>query len=151
MNYMKQVAEMLGVELGERFWIGWTERRRDTEPRVIIDQSAFGGNTEYMLSDKGIQLCMTDESGNIVRTEHPDACLCGLLTGRYFIIKKTWKPKYEDVYWYIAKDKTTDAIYWRDSAVDIALYAMGNCFRTDAEAEAHREEMLQKMKEVLEE
>lgn len=148
MNYMSKIAEMLGVEMGEKFWMGWTERSK-REPRVVINQSAFGGNTEYMLSDKGIQSCMTDESGNIVRTEYPDACLCWLLTGRYFIIKKQWKPKIGEMYFCVGVSGNINCTTWDEHTVDIMHYLAGNCYRTKKDAETHKDEILAKMKELM--
>ncbi|MCD8391545.1 MAG: hypothetical protein LUD03_06885 [Firmicutes bacterium] len=74
MNYMKQVAEMLGVEPGERFRIE-------------------GDEADYWLDTNGLNwierdVCDTD-----------DTVLVELLVGKKSIVKKPWKPKDGD--WYV--------------------------------------------------
>ena len=68
MNYMKQVAEMLGVEMGERFKI-----------------KGHTNNAEYYISEQGLM-----REGFIEPFQKP---LTTLLTGEAEIVKKPWKPK----------------------------------------------------------
>lgn len=124
MNYMAKVAEMLGVELGERF---------------MIEGNAC--NT-YRFEEKGL-ICEGLTSTQVYHLEY-------LLTGAKAIVKLPWKPKYGKKYYSVATDGKITMNHWHGIYYDIALYAFGNCFRTGAEAEAHKDEILQKMKEVLE-
>lgn len=39
--------------------------------------------------------------------------------------------------------------YWQSDNIDAARYLMGNCFRTEEEASAHKDEIMSKLKEVL--
>jgi hypothetical protein len=47
-------------------------------------------------------------------------------------------------------DGTIMVSEWEGNMTDVTYYAFGNYFRTKAEAEAHKDEILQKMKEVME-
>lgn len=151
MTYMAKVAKMLGVELGERFRDGWYEKRRGKEPRIVINSSGFGGYWEHEITKDGIITYGTDENGNIVRTEDGKEMLCRLLTGKRILIKKRqWKPKANEQYHYVGIEGQIERGHWISNSIDTALYVFGNCFRTAAEAEAHKDEILAKMKEVLE-
>lgn len=61
--------------------------------------------------------------------------------------KKIWKPEYGDWYWYISSDGQVDNCEWVNDHIDLGRYAMGNCFRTEEEAEFAREK--QKIKTEL--
>lgn len=52
--------------------------------------------------------------------------------------KKIWKPEYGDWYWYISSDGQVDNCEWVNDHIDLGSYAMGNCFRTEEEAEFTR-------------
>lgn len=52
--------------------------------------------------------------------------------------KKIWKPEYGDWYWYISSDGQVDNCEWVNDHIDLGRYAMGNCFRTEEEAEFTR-------------
>lgn len=74
MNYMEQVAKMLGVELGEEFRIG-------------------GVNEYYFLTCEGLR---TKRGGGPY-----DSTLASILTGSNTIKRKPWKPKHGDTYWFV--------------------------------------------------
>ena len=120
-NYMKKVAEMLGVKLGERFRINgkvfWLDKdgiRNDTGGRYA-----------------GLFSC--------------------LLTGEYTIEKLPWKPQYGDKYWVVINDGHIARDDWNDYYVDFALYYAGNCFATREEASAHAPEVIEKLRRKYEE
>ena len=132
MNYMKQVAEMLGVELGEKF-------------KVRPTDGCKPDRATYMIDEIGVKY-----TGNTGRPMYrDDTTLDRLLNGSDEIVKLPWKPKDGEGYFYINKLGVAGHMTFSGSSVDIALYAFGNCFRTREEAEAHKDEILQKMNEVL--
>ena len=79
MNYMKQVAKMLGVELGEVFCI-----------------KAYGPIFKYKITEYGIEyLNVTDKW-----CESNPNLINEILTGRQVIRKIPWMPKEDDKYFF---------------------------------------------------
>lgn len=69
------------------------------------------------------------------------------------VIKKPWKPEKGEWYWRatycgISSIRGASTRQWNDEMSDLAYYAVGNCFRTQEEAEKHKDEVLAKLKEV---
>ncbi len=116
MNYMKQVAEMLGVELEERF--------------KLVDGAP---HLRYRFNETGL----VRENAADDKEEYCASVLNRLLNGEYEIEKLPWKPKIGETYWFA--DESEGGIFyseWSDEAFDYAFYASGNCFKTKEEAEA---------------
>ena len=84
MNYMKQIAEMLGVELGEKF----KSTRKDT---VLL--------SEFYITDNGLYEQIPNQSPML-----NSPILKDLLIGERKIIKLPWKPKGGESYYYIDKE-----------------------------------------------
>lgn len=82
-----------------------------------------------------------------------DRMYCGglfidMLYGEVEIKKLPWKPRRGDTYCFVnALGRIDRANFVRAS--DVANYLMGNCFRTRDETELHKDEVFQKIKEVL--
>ena len=124
MNYMKQVAEMLGVEMGERFNIsGWNE------------------STKFYITEEGLMR----EGFTAPRRKAFDK----LLTGEAEIIKEPWKPKEGEEYYFVGvNEKILHTNF--EVTMDYAMLLMGNCFRTPKDAKAHKDEVMAKFKAVME-
>lgn len=121
MNYMEQIANMLGVELGEEFKV----RCQDGEL-----------SARFYIIDDGLYEQCKDETPLV-----NSALLRDLLIGRCEIIKLPWKPKNGEAYYYIdTDDKVTYETFDPSVVYDIALYKLGKLYRTLEEAEAHAEE-----------
>ena len=123
MNYMNQIAHMLGVELDEEFYL---EDITDgcyvsyDEVKAVFKLS----NSGVLRKDKHIV------NGWIGLTHH---YLPGLLTGRYTIVKKPWKPKRDEKYYYVSLLKRIyQTCFYKDNN-DVMRYQLGNCFRTEEE------------------
>ena len=59
------------------------------------------------------------------------------------IIKKPWKPKTNERFWYVRMDGEFDAGTFDNlSVIHLAMYVSGNCFKTRADAEKHRDDVL---------
>ena len=111
-NHMVEVAKMLGVELGEKF---------DVDPY----------NVTYVLLDDGVH---NVSSGLLC----PDS-LTSLLSGKWIIKRKPWKPKDDEEYWLVNQCGNVISLNWIDNFLCITNYKIGNCYRTKEEAEANRD------------
>lgn len=118
MNYMEKIADMLGVELGEKFKIRF---------HGSIDAE---DETYFLKEDYG--LC--DITGDHIRNDY----LGALLTGRCKIVKLPWKPKNGEIAYYIDADRKMRCIEFSDlNCKDLVLYKLGKLYRTREEAEVH--------------
>lgn len=119
MNYMEKVAEMLGIEIGEKFKIRF-------ESGIVPDAL-------YMFTDNGIYM-----SNAVFKSED---LLWRLLTGRIEIVKLPWKPENGEIVWYICYDGSLDFQHFCNQSVKLLmLYKLGKLYRTKAEAEKHADE-----------
>lgn len=129
-NYMPEIAQMLGVEIEEEFDVIYeTGQKSDWGP--------------YKITSDGL----VDESGNWKL--HATA-LFNLLTGKYTIQKRPWRPKNGEDYYYI---RTIDGFFGQTTfsninVNDLAAINMGNCFPTKEAALAAVPEMLEKFEEI---
>ena len=119
MNYMKQIADMLGVEIGEEFKIRF-------ESGDITDDL-------YMLTPAGI--CIPALSTTVYDI------FPRLLTGQIEIVKLPWRPKHMEHCWSVtAKGSILEDCFSARNMYCLALYKLGKLYRTKEEAEAHAEE-----------
>lgn len=121
MNYMKQVAEMLGVELNEEFDV--CESCLDWKKQLVK--------------------CKITESGLLVYSNHEKNWFCDhLMLGQILskddsieIKKPPFVPKKNDIYWTVASKKfNAKRETWDDYAIDYARLKCGMVFRTENEA-----------------
>ena len=121
-NHMSEVAKMLNVELGEIFEINENEN----------------------------WICCFTKDSFVVENKskayiNPSLCehiLASLLGGVYTIKRKPWKPVVNNGYYYICEDGTCFREVWVGDEIDIILYKIGNCYRTEEEAEANRDKWI---------
>lgn len=69
-------------------------------------------------------------------------------TGRYSIIKNPWKPKNGNCYYYVAENNKISKVVWDDDNFDLAFYAVGNCFKTQKDAEEHIMEIKERLQKI---
>ena len=120
-GYMKQIATMLDVKLGEEFMIEDTEGIFKFEENYLFKQD--GKNKE-----------------NWIGADHP---LLALISGQKKIVKMPWKPHDGDNFFYITIFGNIERkSYVKNIPYDCTLIRMGNCFKTREEAEEHKEEWL---------
>ncbi len=125
-NYMPEVAKMLGVELGERF---------------NLDNDA---SSDFKLDEEGL---VTINGKDEI---YLDTALIQILKGEFEIIKKPWKPKNGDTCYYVHRKGSIGSFrFANDDEFVVAMFYMGNCFRTMTEAEAHMDEILAKFREIM--
>lgn len=124
MNYMNQIAHMLGVELDEEFYL------KSTTNGYYC--SSGKNKTTFKLSDSGMQMKFVHN--NDYEWCSIDAILAEILTGSQEIVKKPWKPSQGLRYYYVTPIKTLDhTVFDSSSYWDVMAYALGNCFRTKEE------------------
>ena len=137
MNYWKQFAEMLGLELEQEF--------------VITDVDGnIKGELTYKFTEDGLLYksptlvnWSKSSSGTIVRL---------LLNGDYKVVSKPWKPKYGEQYWsYSTKISGTCCNTFWELIENYAMWESGNCFRTEEEAKTKGKEIMEKLVKEYEE
>ena len=122
MNYMAEVAKMLGVELGEEFYI-----KEQPKIKCVI----YNGNLYVYPVDDGI--CTIPS---------PEKTLSRLLNGSITIKCKLWKPKSGEYYWAVRPNGDVILTNWANDCGDNSNYKIGNCYRTRKEAEANRDKWI---------
>lgn len=110
-NYMADIAKLLCVELGKEFTIC--------------------GNREAVVKLTKDGLEIVTMLGKLIDNAN-DVCLARILTGKYTIKSKPWKPKYGDHYWAVSPDLTEHIHYlrWEGTPSDYSNYKLGNCYKT---------------------
>ena len=117
MNYMNQIAQMLGVELGEEFKI------KDPKNGEIY-------NVVFKFDNSGL----VRREPKPKRVWIPDSgALHQLTIGGFEIVKKPWKPKNGDKYYYVSVLKEIVQTYFYEVHNDVMRYQLGNCFKTEEE------------------
>ena len=125
MNYMEQIAHMLGVELDEEFYL---EDVTDGGYYITYDND----KTVFKLSNSGVLRKDKHIVNGWIDSTHP--YLLRLLTGRYTIVKKPWKPVDGLRYYYVNLGKTLDNTVFDSSCYwDFMAYTLGNYLRTKEE------------------
>ena len=133
MNYYKQIAEMLDLELEQEFVITDLDgKRKDT--------------ITYKFTEDGI---FSKANGLSVKVT---LILDLLLTGKYKAVPKPWKPKYGEQYWsYSIKNNQACFRLFGNYVEDYAIWKSGNCFRTKEEAETKGKEIMEQIQKEYEE
>lgn len=119
MNYMPEVAKMLGVELGEEFEI-----------------NEYHGST-FIFTDSGLSMSCKHDCEDFA----PIALLF-LLNGKFTIKRKPWKPKEGESYYIVETNGSIGVEEWWAETIDMNYYKIGNCYRTSEEAEANHEKWI---------
>jgi hypothetical protein len=118
-NLIPQIAQMLGVELGEAFKV-----KGDNE-------------LTYQFTDDGLKL--THNSGIEISDVSAKVAFATLLNGKDEIVKLPWEPKQGENYctfgcfagkWEVVRQ------CWLDGPIDLALLGKGWVYRTEKEAKA---------------
>lgn len=133
MNYYKQIAEMLDLELEQEFVITDLDGKRKD-------------NITYKITEDGLFRKANNLSAKVT------LILDLLLSGKYKAVPKPWKPKKGDEYWRCSsKCGFVSSTIWLDDVIDICGWKSGNCFRTKEEAETKGKEIMEKLVKEYEE
>lgn len=136
MNYYKQFAEMLGLELGQEF--------------VLTDDDGNRKNKyTYKFTEDGVVYkspTFTNWSINSLGT------IGSLLNGDVKAVPKPWKPKEGDrYYYYSASNGLVNYARWDDLYEELILWKVGNCFKTEEEARTKGKEIMEQIQKEFEE
>ena len=112
MNYMKDVANILGVELDEEF---------------LVDDF----DCRFKITDNGLLFYQDkDWERSMLQID--------MLRGKSIIKKLPWKPKYTEKYYYpCVYTKKVSQFTWGCCTFEYSLLALGMVYRTQEEAEAN--------------
>ena len=135
MNYWKQFAEMLGLDLGEEF--------------TITDLDGNSDEEVYKITETGIKYKQTTSTVWCVESAET---IEWLLSGDSKAVPKPWKPKEGEQYWFHSKTfNQTDSRKWYGQNYDLLLWKAGNCFRTEEEAKTKGKEIMEQIQKEFEE
>ena len=137
MNYYKQFAEMLGLELEQEF--------------VLTDDGNRKNKYTYKITDDGILFKLP--TSDKWTTSYSFTSL-NILNGDYKVVPKQWKPKKGDNYSYYINSTYFEGInscMWTDECLDLLHWKVGNCFKTEEEAKTKGKEIIEKIQKEYEE
>ena len=132
-NYMQQIADMLGVELGEVFLIKFNEEYPPTK---------------YVLTKTGLYQCNNNNEQCDIRSNE---LLGKIITGDIEITKRPWKPQAYESYFKAQKwgdgEIHVDEITWSGKGLSCNLidWKVGNCFKTKEEAELKSKQIIEQI------
>lgn len=136
MNYYKQFAEMLGLELEQEF-------------RLVNPDGTKVDNDLYIIREDGLFYKKRKDG---VWLSEPSTTLSSLLQGLCKVVPKPWKPIYGEQYWsYSTKINGTCCNMFGELIEDYAMWKVGNCFRTKEEAETKGKEIMEQLQKEYEE
>ena len=132
-NLMPEIAKLLGVEMGEAFYINDHLGRR---------VCAYSDNNLFKIGPALLHLNNTD--GCFEGSDRDQIILVKLLAGLLTIEKLPWEPKQGEEYWTIHFEpvgKPRAILYpWMGDKPDFANLRLNMVYRTREEAEAHMAE-----------
>lgn len=137
MNYWKQFAKMLGLELGENFVLTDDDgKRRDEETYKVLEDGLY-----YKSAETGVYI-----------PERP-SMLYHILSGYSKVMPVPWKPKDGEDYWYcsVASKPIVVATIWGGFSGDLCKWKCGNCFKTKGEAMEKGREIMEAIRKEFEE
>lgn len=134
MNYWKQFAEMLGLELGQEFEIKDEDGKRKINTYIITE------NGLYYKEKAGAWFSVTPVALNLI------------LKGKYEVVHKPWKPKEGERYWFRSEAlNQTISRTWCGQNYDLLLWKVGNCFKNEKEARTKGKEIMEQIQKEFEE
>ena len=138
MKYWKQFAEMLKLELEQEFVL------------TDVDENIKGELT-YKFTEDGLLY----KSPTLVNwSKSPSGTIVRLLNGDYKVVSKPWKPKKGETYWYysgLIHFGVINSYVWNDDLTDLLFWKVGNCFKTEEEAETKGKEIMEQIQKEYEE
>ena len=134
MNLIPMIAKELGVEVGEEFNL------INTETKILNITECTP--TKYRLNND----CPTIIEYYIPAGDRwsRSTALFNILNGNLEIVKLPFEPKQGEKYWYAGYIRVME-IPFEDDDMHYHHKYCGNCFRTEAEAEAHKYEIYEKL------
>ena len=138
-NHIAEVAQMLGVKIGETFKL--TDDTQSDYPGDYQNYYRFTENNCLEISDDGVEW----------KTTIASVLLRRILIGDIGIIKLPWKPRKGEKYYVpriaVRPEDRHCYYYWTNDDINIDHYRMGLVCKTPEEAIALTEKMLAVAKE----
>lgn len=135
MKYWKQFAEMLGLELGEKF-------------ELTYDDGTINEDT-YKIEEDGLYYKNKQSEDWFAE---PSTTVNKLISGYCKAVPKPWKPEKGDRYWYYSEAwDEENCVMWKGEFSDLLLWKVGNCFRTEKEAATKGKEVMEAIHKEYEE
>ena len=122
MNLIPKIAEMLGVEIGERF---------------AITSDVYKDGNYYYFSETELLEHVEDRTPDYAQYR----VLADLIYGDKKVVKLPFEPKVGDIYHFVRCDNYDlfiDLTIWKNNALDFAMKYCGNVFRSETEAEKQK-------------
>ena len=130
-NLMPEVAKLLGVEMGEAFYINDHLGRR---------VCAYSDNNLFKIGESAL-LHLNNTDGCFESTDRDHIIFVKLLAGLLTIEKLPWEPKQGEEYWTIIfRGDGKPFVHWciwGNDSCDFSRKALNMIYRTRGEAEAH--------------
>ena len=137
MNYYKQFAEMLGLELEQEFVLTDVEgNRKDKYTYKITEDGLLYKSPTFNWAISSL------------------VTIGKILDGDVKAVPKPWKPKKGDNYSYYINSTYFEGInscMWTDECLDLLHWKVGNCFKTEEEAKTKGKEIIEKIQKEYEE
>lgn len=132
-DLLNEFMEENGLQYNVPFWVEVNSWR--VKVKIIKEHDISRG-----VNMPKVKYYYNKEWGNI----DSDKWLIDIVfNANYKIIPLTQKPKDGEEYWYITPNGTIfSVLYHSYDTSDIALFLMGNCFKTKEEAEQNKEKIL---------
>ena len=131
MNYWKQFAEMLGLELEQEFVLTDVDGNRKNELTYKITE--YGPLCRSLIVNDWLTVSLITFKK--------------IMDGDYKVVTKPWKPKKGEPY--LRKDAS--CITWCFDNIDLCRWKACNCFKTREEAETKGKEIMEQIRKEYEE
>lgn len=127
-SLMPNVANVLGVELGEKF-------------KIKKDNGLPFAEAWFRVAERGLE----EQTENEGWHKASNAVLEPLLSGILEIVRTPWKPQVGEIYYRPSNAGIISETVWSNTNFDCAFYALGMVYRTFEAAEAHLQEDYQRL------
>lgn len=130
MNLIPEITKKLGVEIEEKFRL------------TCYKDFLFWFSKDDLMYQWKDGTCPSQASGKMWKQALADG---------FDIIKLPWRPKQNGAYYYLYSAMVTqispriDCSYWAGDTNDYMRLKIGNCFKTEEEAENHKEEVFDRL------
>ena len=138
MNYWKQFAEMLKLELEQEFVLTDVDGNRKNELTYKITE--YGPLCRSLIVNDWLTVSLITFKK--------------IMDGDYKVVTKPWKPKKGETYWYYPNPihfGVINSYVWNDDLTDLLFWKAGNCFKTEEEAATKGKEIMEQIKKEYEE
>ena len=110
MNLIEQIAQLLGVEMGQKFCVYSMKTGNTTKKQYYFDVDGL----REVNGGKKINVYVFNE----------------LITGKFMVAAPVYTPTLGDTYYYVDVDSTIKETVWSNSIMDYSLFNLKNCFVT---------------------